>query len=164
MSSLDEGSMEISLEVNGNSVLERVPVRQHLADFLRERLELTGTHLGCEHGICGACTVLLDGRIVRGCLVLAVQASGSRVETIEGLVASGKIDPLLDAFEAHGAAQCAFCSSGMLITAHALVTRESHASRAQIREFISGNLCRCTGYQAIVNAISDVLPSPEGSA
>jgi carbon-monoxide dehydrogenase small subunit len=161
MPSLDEGTMEIALEVNGDPVRERVLVRQHLADFLRERLELTGTHLGCEHGVCGACTVLLDGRIVRGCLVLAVQASGSRVETIEGLVASGKIDPLLEAFEEHGAAQCGFCSSGMLVTAHALVMQEGSASRAQIREFISGNLCRCTGYQAIVDAISAVLPSLE---
>jgi len=134
-----------------------VPARQHLADFLRHELELTGTHLGCEHGICGACTVLLEGRAVRGCLMLAAQISGKQVDTVEGMSESGKLAELQRVFIERNAAQCSFCSSGMLLTAYELVTQGEATTRAQIREFISGNLCRCTGYHAIVDAIAEVV-------
>ncbi len=151
------GVTELSLTttVNGEAIRRLVPVRQHLADFLRESLSLTGTHLGCEHGVCGACTVRLDGRIVRGCLTLAVQAEGAVVETIEGLSADGSLSALQAAFQARNAAQCAFCASGMLLTAHELLATNPKPSRAEIRAFISGNFCRCTGYHAIVDAIAD---------
>jgi aerobic-type carbon monoxide dehydrogenase small subunit (CoxS/CutS family) len=152
---LDE--IEIDTVVNGTAVKRRVKTRQHLADFLRQELELTGTHLGCEHGICGACTVLLDGRTARSCLTLAAQVSGKRVDTIEGLAESGELAALQDAFIARNAAQCGFCSSGMLLTAYELVTLGEARSRAEIREFISGNMCRCTGYHAIVDAIAAVV-------
>jgi aerobic-type carbon monoxide dehydrogenase small subunit (CoxS/CutS family) len=152
---LDE--IEIDTVVNGTAVKRRVKTRQHLADFLRQELELTGTHLGCEHGICGACTVLLDGRTARSCLTLAAQVSGKRVDTIEGLAESGELAALQDAFIARNAAQCGFCSSGMLLTAYELVSLGEARSRAEIREFISGNMCRCTGYHAIVDAIATVV-------
>ena len=131
--------------------------RQHLADFLRQDMELTGTHLGCEHGICGACTVMIDGRTARGCLTLAAQISGKSVETIEGLTESGKLSQLQSEFIARNAAQCGFCSSGMLLTAYELVASGRKMSRAEIREFISGNMCRCTGYHAIVDAVEAVI-------
>jgi aerobic-type carbon monoxide dehydrogenase small subunit (CoxS/CutS family) len=138
-----------------------VKARQHLADFLRQELELTGTHLGCEHGICGACTVLIDGRTARGCLTLAAQISGKTVDTIEGLSESGKLARLQVEFIARNAAQCGFCSSGMLLTAYELVASSEVVSRAEIREFISGNMCRCTGYHAIVDAVEAVLARRE---
>jgi carbon-monoxide dehydrogenase small subunit len=147
----------ISLSVNGDAVAAMVPVRQHLVDFLREDLGLTGSHLGCEHGVCGACTVRVDGVPVRGCLMLAVQADGKRVETIEGLSESGEIADLQAAFVARNALQCGFCTSGMLITAATLLAQPRAMSRAAIREFLSGNYCRCTGYQAIVDAVESVL-------
>jgi carbon-monoxide dehydrogenase small subunit len=131
--------------------------REHLVDFLREELELTGSHLGCEHGVCGACTVRLDGEIVRGCLVLAVQADGKAVETIEGLTESGAMRDLQDAFLRHNALQCGFCTSGMLMAASELIETQPGASREEVRLWISGNYCRCTGYQAIVDAICEVL-------
>jgi aerobic-type carbon monoxide dehydrogenase small subunit (CoxS/CutS family) len=134
-----------------------VKARQHLADFLRQDMELTGTHLGCEHGICGACTVMIDGRTARGCLTLAAQISGKSVETIEGLTESGKLSQLQSEFIARNAAQCGFCSSGMLLTAYELVASGRRMSRAEIREFISGNMCRCTGYHAIVDAVEAVI-------
>jgi aerobic-type carbon monoxide dehydrogenase small subunit (CoxS/CutS family) len=134
-----------------------VKARQHLADFLRQELELTGTHLGCEHGICGACTVLVDNRSVRGCLTLAVQVSGKTVDTIEGMSESGKLADLQRAFIERNAAQCGFCSSGMLLTAYELVSRGEPASRAEIRNFLSGNMCRCTGYHAIIDAVAAVI-------
>jgi aerobic-type carbon monoxide dehydrogenase small subunit (CoxS/CutS family) len=143
-------------------VRRRVKARQHLADFLREELELTGTHLGCEHGVCGACSVLVDGKVVRGCLMLAVQADGRRIDTIEGLSDSGALAELQSAFLARNAAQCGFCSPGMLLTAHALMQTGQPASRAEIREFMSGNLCRCTGYESIVDAIEAVLRKSDG--
>lgn len=150
----DEPSAEISVTVNGETVVRRVAIRRNLVDFLREDLQLTGTHIGCEHGVCGACTVRLDGRIVRGCLILAVQADGAVVETIEGLSERGELARLQDEFVKGHALQCGFCTPGILLTAHELLTRTPHPDRATIREFISGNYCRCTGYQAIVDAIA----------
>jgi carbon-monoxide dehydrogenase small subunit len=153
------GEEEVAIEaiLNGKPVKRRVKARQHLADFLRQELELTGTHLGCEHGICGACTVLIDDRTARGCLILAAQISGKRVDTIEGLSESGNLAELQAEFIARNAAQCGFCSSGMLLTAYELVSSGEAMSRANIREFISGNMCRCTGYQAIVDAVEAVI-------
>ena len=149
-------SIEIALSVNGERVRRSVSVRQSLADFLRLELELTGTHLGCEHGACGACTVRVDGEIVRGCLMLAVQADGCTVDTIEGLSDSGEITELQSAFVLHNALQCGFCTPGMLIAAQALLRDEPNPSRERIREYLSGNYCRCTGYQSIVDAIEAV--------
>jgi carbon-monoxide dehydrogenase small subunit len=148
-----ERFLEISLRVNGEDVHERVEVRKTVVDFLREDLGLTGSHVGCEQGVCGACTVLLDGEVVRGCLVLAVQCDGARVETIEGISDSGAIADLQDAFQRRNALQCGFCTPGMLIGARVLLGRGGVPSRDAIREHISGNYCRCTGYQAIVDAI-----------
>ena len=149
--------IDITTEVNGEAVKRRVKARQHLADFVRDELGLTGTHLGCEHGICGSCSIMLDGEVVRGCLTLAVQAHGRRVQTIEGLSESGALRPLQKAFAARNAAQCGFCSSGMLLTAYQLLGAKRPATREAVREYLSGNLCRCTGYQAIVDAVTDVL-------
>ena len=143
----------IALTVNGEGVSETVPPRLHLADFVRERLGLTGTHLGCEHGVCGACTLRLDGAIVRGCLILAVQADGGVVETIEGVTDSGEIADLQAAFHARNALQCGFCTPAMLLAAQDLLRRGGVPGRAAIREHLSGNYCRCTGYQAIVEAV-----------
>jgi carbon-monoxide dehydrogenase small subunit len=153
------GGEEVAIEatLNGRPLKRRVKARQHLADFLRQELELTGTHLGCEHGICGACTVLIDGLTARGCLTLAAQISGKTVDTIEGLTESGKLAELQAEFIARNAAQCGFCSSGMLLTAYELVSSGRMVSRSDIREFISGNMCRCTGYHAIVDAVEAVI-------
>lgn len=145
--------VEVSMVVNGAPVTHRVPARRHLVDFLRDDLGLTGSHLGCEHGMCGACTVLVDGEMVRGCLMLAVQAQGARVDTIEGLSESGALAGLQKEFHERNAAQCGFCTPAMLITAAELVGRNPQATREQIRVHVSGNYCRCTGYQAIVDAI-----------
>ncbi|MAF49004.1 MAG: (2Fe-2S)-binding protein [Rhodospirillales bacterium] len=145
--------ISITAEVNGESVSRDVEPRQNLVDFLRDELELTGSHVGCEQGVCGACTVRLDGQIVRGCLTLAVQADGAVIETVEGLTDSGEIADLQEAFHNLNAVQCGFCSPGLLITAAELLERHPEADRTQIREFISGNYCRCTGYQTIVDAI-----------
>jgi len=147
----------IQLTVNGQYRRHEVRPRQHLVDFLREELDLTGSHLGCEHGVCGACTVKLDGAIVRGCLVLAVQADGKTVETVEGLSESGAMRDLQQAFLNRNALQCGYCTSGMLMAASELVATQPDANREQVRQWISGNYCRCTGYQAIVDAICDVL-------
>jgi aerobic-type carbon monoxide dehydrogenase small subunit (CoxS/CutS family) len=147
----------ISVKINDELIERPVLVRQHLVDFLREELDLTGSHLGCEHGVCGACQVLLDGQVVRGCLTLAVQTDGKHVQTIEGLSDSGVLADLQEAFLNHNALQCGFCSSGMLISALDIVRHHPNATRDDIREHISGNYCRCTGYQAIVNAIESVL-------
>jgi aerobic carbon-monoxide dehydrogenase small subunit len=153
------GEEEVAIEatLNGKPLKRRVKARQHLADFLRQEMELTGTHLGCEHGICGACTVMIDGRTARGCLTLAAQVSGKSVDTIEGITESGKLSELQSEFIARNAAQCGFCSSGMLLTAYELVASGRKMSRAEIREFISGNMCRCTGYHAIVDAVEAVM-------
>lgn len=147
----------IHITVNGQYRRQEVKPRQHLVDFLREELDLTGSHLGCEHGVCGACTVKLDGAIVRGCLVLAVQADGKSVETIEGLSESGAMRDLQEAFLRRNALQCGYCTSGMLMAASELIEKQPAASREEVRVWISGNYCRCTGYQAIVDAICDVL-------
>jgi len=152
-----ETTLETTMTVNGVAVTRRVQARQHLIDFLREELGLTGAHVGCEHGVCGACTVRVDGRIVRGCLTLAVQANGKSVDTIEGLSDSGEIAALQQAFHEHNALQCGFCTPGMLMAAQALVKERPDASRDEIREYMSGNYCRCTGYQAIVDAVETAL-------
>jgi carbon-monoxide dehydrogenase small subunit len=145
--------VHISLEVNGERVDADVLPRQNLADFLREHLALTGTHVGCEHGVCGACTVRVNGDIVRSCLTLAVQAQGASVETIEGLSDSGEIADLQAAFRERNALQCGFCTPGMLMAAQDLLRLDTAPDRERIREHLSGNYCRCTGYQAIVDAI-----------
>jgi carbon-monoxide dehydrogenase small subunit len=144
------------MTVNGEAVAESVEPRMTLVDFLRETLGLTGSHIGCEHGVCGACTVRVDDAIVRGCLTLAVQCEGARVETIEGVSDKGTIADLQDAFCRRNALQCGFCTPAMLLTAQELLARGGMPSRDQIREQISGNYCRCTGYQAIVDAIESV--------
>jgi aerobic carbon-monoxide dehydrogenase small subunit len=149
-------TLEIALSVNGERVKRSVPVRLNLADFLRNELQLTGTHVGCEHGVCGACTVRVDGEIVRGCLMLAVQADGCAVDTIEGLSDSREIEELQSAFVLYNALQCGFCTPGMLMAAQALLRDEPDPSRERIREYLSGNYCRCTGYQSIVDAIEAV--------
>jgi aerobic carbon-monoxide dehydrogenase small subunit len=143
----------ISLDVNGEHVDAYVLPRLNLADFLREHLHLTGTHVGCEHGVCGACTVRVNGDIVRSCLLLAVQTQGASVETIEGLSDSGEIADLQAAFRDRNALQCGFCTPGMLMAAQDLLKQQSAPDRDQIREHLSGNYCRCTGYQAIVDAV-----------
>jgi carbon-monoxide dehydrogenase small subunit len=148
--------IDVRMTVNGEAVAERVEPRTTLVDFVRETLGLTGSHAGCEHGVCGACTVRLDGTIVRGCLTLAVQCDGARVETIEGVSDSGDIADLQDAFRRRNALQCGFCTPAMLLTAHELLSKGGVPSRDTIREHISGNYCRCTGYHAIVDAIESV--------
>ena len=153
---LSTGPQSVSITVNGACSRHDVLPRTHLIDFLREGLGLKGSHLGCEHGVCGACTVRLDGQIARGCLVLAVQADGRRVDTIEGVSHTGELQDLQKAFVKHNALQCGFCTSGMLMAAGELLDKNPGASRAEVREAISGNYCRCTGYQAIVDAICDV--------
>ena len=154
--SMSERIFEIGLRVNGEDVRERVEARKTLVDFLRDDLGLTGSHIGCEQGVCGACTVRLDDEVVRGCLVLAVQCDGAEVETIEGISDSGVIADLQDAFQRRNALQCGFCTPGMLIGAQELLSRGGVPSRDMIREHLSGNYCRCTGYQAIVDAIESV--------
>jgi len=145
--------VSLSLEVNGERVDAHVLPRLNLADFLREHLQLTGTHVGCEQGVCGACTVRLDGNIVRACLVLAVQAQDASVVTIEGLSDCGEIADLQAAFRDRNALQCGFCTPGMLMVAQDLLREQPQPDREQIREHLSGNYCRCTGYQAIVDAV-----------
>jgi carbon-monoxide dehydrogenase small subunit len=148
--------LDINLHVNGEAVDAHVEARKTLVDFLRDDLSLTGTHIGCEHGVCGACSVLVDGEVVRGCLVLAVQCDGTAVETIEGLSDGGGIADLQTAFQERNALQCGYCTPGMLIGARELLARGGVPSRDTIREHLSGNYCRCTGYQAIVDAIEAV--------
>jgi carbon-monoxide dehydrogenase small subunit len=145
--------LQISLDVNGERVDAHVLPRLNLADFLREHLHLTGTHVGCEHGVCGACTVRVNGEIVRSCLMLAVQTQGASVETIEGLSDSGEIADLQAAFRERNALQCGFCTPGMLIAAQDLLKQHTEPDRTRIREHLSGNYCRCTGYQAIIDAV-----------
>ena len=152
----------ISLEVNGEHVEAHVLPRVNLADFLREHLKLTGTHIGCEHGVCGACTVRVNGEIVRSCLILAVQAHNAAVETIEGLSDSGEIADLQAAFRERNALQCGFCTPGMLMAAQDLLKHSSVPDREQIREHLSGNYCRCTGYQAIVDAVESTARARMG--
>lgn len=150
-------TVAIRLTVNGATVECGVQPRLNLVDFLRDELGLTGTHWSCEHGACGACTVRVDGEIVRGCLIFAVQLDGANVETIEGLTESGALAELQAAFHARNAVQCGFCTAGMLLTADALLRREPDPSREMIRAALSANYCRCTGYHAIVDAVADAV-------
>ena len=150
-------SVNISLRVNSEDVRATVPSRLNLVDFLREELSLTGSHVGCEHGVCGACTITVDGDTVRGCLMLAAQADGKDITTIEGLAENGQSAQLQAAFTKHNALQCGFCTPGMLASALGYVNAGGSADRDIIRQHISGNYCRCTGYQSIVNAICDVI-------
>ena len=161
---MSERVCEIALRVNGEPISARVEARKTLVDFLRDDLALTGSHVGCEHGVCGACTLRLDGAVVRGCLVLAAQCDGALVETIEGLSDSGAIADLQDAFARRNALQCGFCTPGMLIGVQDLLAREAAPSRNAIREHLSGNYCRCTGYHAIVDAIEFVALARAGKA
>jgi carbon-monoxide dehydrogenase small subunit len=154
----------ITLDVNGERVHANVLPRLNLADFLREHLHLTGTHVGCEHGVCGACTVRVNGEIVRACLMLAVQADGGAVETIEGLSDSGEIADLQSAFRGRNALQCGYCTPAMLIVAQDLLKQELEPTRERIREHLSGNYCRCTGYQAIIDAIEATARLRKGRA
>ena len=154
--------VQVTTNVNGENISRGVEPRTNLVDFVRYDLELTGSHVGCEHGVCGACTIRLNGNIVRGCLVLAVQADGGTVETIEGLSESGKISDLQDNFLSRNAGQCGSCTPGMLLTADALLKENAEPSRAEIREYISGNYCRCTGYEAIVDAIETTAKKRQG--
>jgi carbon-monoxide dehydrogenase small subunit len=155
---------EITLEVNGNGVHVRPDPRKTLADLLREDLGLTGTHLGCEHGVCGACTVLLDGESVRACLILAVQTGGHAVRTVEGLAApDGTLHPLQEAFAEHHGLQCGFCTPGFLLSAAELLSEDPEPDERQIREALSGNLCRCTGYHNIVKAVAAAAERMRGA-
>ena len=154
---MSEETCEITLTVNGEMLTKTVNVRQHLVDFLRLELGLTGSHLGCEHGICGACSVRVDGSVVRGCLMLAVQADGTDVMTIEGLTETGEISDLQRHFVDRNALQCGFCTPGMLMTLAELLGKSKSSSREEIRDHISGNYCRCTGYHAIVDAVETTI-------
>jgi carbon-monoxide dehydrogenase small subunit len=155
-------TMPISLEVNGEPVDAHVLPRLNLADFLREHLKLTGTHVGCEHGVCGACTVRVNGEIVRSCLMLAVQTHRASVVTIEGLSDSGEIADLQITFRDRNALQCGFCTPGMLVAAQDLLKQETEPDRERIREHLSGNYCRCTGYQAIIDAVETTARARAG--
>jgi aerobic-type carbon monoxide dehydrogenase small subunit (CoxS/CutS family) len=154
---MSEFVVKTRFTLNGVTVEQDIPARQHLVDYLRDCHDLTGSHLGCEHGVCGACQVMVDNQVVRGCLTLAVQMQGRTVDTIEGLSDRGELARLQQAFLAHNAFQCGYCSSGMLMTALEIVRHHPQASRDEIRDLISGNYCRCTGYQSIVDAIESVL-------
>ena len=149
--------VRVNLTINGMVQERWIEPRLHLADFIREEVGLKGTHLTCEHGVCGACTVLIDGELVRSCLTLAIQAEGCMVETIEGRSDSGEIRDLQDAFIERNALQCGFCTPAMLLTADALLRERPDVTRAEIRDYISGNYCRCTGYHAIVDAVDLLL-------
>jgi carbon-monoxide dehydrogenase small subunit len=156
--------LEITLIVNGEQVTREVPVRLTLADFLRHELELTGTHLGCEHGVCGACTILLDGKTARSCLLLAVQTDGMSVDTVEGMADAGKLTTLQQAFIDNHGLQCGFCTPGMLATLTELLDTIPDPSEQEVREWLSGNICRCTGYQGIVDAALDAAKVLRGES
>jgi carbon-monoxide dehydrogenase small subunit len=165
---MNDTALDITLTVNGERVGERVDARKTLVDFLRDDLVLTGSHVGCEHGVCGTCTVRVDGVIVRGCLMLAVQCDGAVVETIEGLSDSGEVADLQAAFVDRNALQCGYCTPGMVVAAQDLLVRahdtQSVPSRDDIRAHLSGNYCRCTGYQAIVDAVEAVAKARAGAS
>ena len=152
---MSQPTLEIRFTVNRKRVRVQVPARLTLADCLRHELRLTGTHLGCEHGVCGACTVIVNGEAVRSCLMLAVQAEGAEIVTVEGLSNDEALTPLQASFRKHGALQCGFCTPGMITTAHALLSEEPDCDADRVREVLSGNLCRCTGYIPIVEAVLD---------
>jgi carbon-monoxide dehydrogenase small subunit len=160
---MNERFHEIALQVNGENVSERVDARTTLVDFLRERLALTGSHVGCEHGVCGACSVRVNGLVVRGCLMLAVQCNGMQVTTIEGVARTDEIADLQRAFIERNALQCGYCTPGMLLTAQELLNAGSVPSRETIRAYLSGNYCRCTGYQAIIDAVEAVAHARAGA-
>jgi carbon-monoxide dehydrogenase small subunit len=160
---MNERFHEIALEVNGEKVSERVDARTTLVDFLRERLALTGSHVGCEHGVCGACSVRVNGAVVRGCLMLAVQCDGMQVATIEGVARTDEIADLQRAFIERNALQCGYCTPGMLLTAQELLNASGVPSREAIRAYLSGNYCRCTGYQAIIDAVEAVAHARAGA-
>jgi len=156
--------MPVSMVVNGEKVDATIPVRLNLVDFLRHHVGLTGSHVGCEHGVCGACTIEVDGSAVRGCLMFAVQANGASVTTVEGFAQSGRSAELAAAFKEHNAVQCGFCTPGMMASALSYIEKGGSADRESIRTHMSGNYCRCTGYQAIVDAVEDVIQGgvPDG--
>lgn len=164
MNDMFHDKVEIDLRVNGESVQARVPAGQHVIDFLRQNLSLTGAHASCEHGVCGACTIRVDGKAVRGCLMLAAQLDGSEVWTVEGLSDNDSIRDLQDAFIARNSLQCGFCTPGMLVSAEELLSKGGLPDRAVIREHLSGNYCRCTGYEAIVDAVESVARQRAGKA
>jgi len=163
MSQRPERTHRVQLRVNGRAREGVVEARKSLADFLREDLDLTGTHLGCEHGVCGACTVLLDGAPVRSCLLLAVQADGAEVMTVEGLAPAGGLHPLQEAFWEHHGLQCGFCTPGILLSAYAFLREHPAPTEGEIREMLAGHLCRCTGYQHIVEAIRAAAEAGAGA-
>jgi carbon-monoxide dehydrogenase small subunit len=154
----------VTLTINDRMYEESCEPRLTLADFIRHACGLTGTHLGCEHGVCGACTVLLDGKTVRSCLMLAVQAEGAQITTVEGLAGDGQLHPLQDAFSEKHGLQCGFCTPGMLMIAYELLQENPNPSEAEIRERISSNLCRCTGYHFIIDAIRSAATAPRSGA
>jgi carbon-monoxide dehydrogenase small subunit len=164
MNATAKSGVDVTFVVNGSAIRDEVAPRITLVDFLRQRLGLTGSHVGCEHGVCGACHVRVDGQVLRGCLLLAVQADGAEVQTIEGLSTSGEIADLQEAFVRRNAMQCGFCTPGMLMIAADLLVRREVPSREAIREALSGNYCRCTGYQSIVDAIEEVARARYGLA
>jgi len=155
---------QITLTINGTRLSADVEVRKTLADFIREEAGLTGTHLGCEHGVCGACTIHLDGQAVRSCLMFAVQAQGAEITTVESLGTPERLHPLQEAFRDHHGLQCGFCTPGILMSTLAFLRESPHPSDEQIREVLSGNLCRCTGYQGIVAAVRDAARRMRGTA
>jgi carbon-monoxide dehydrogenase small subunit len=156
-------TVQVSMTVNGKRVNAQLAPRVSLADFLREHLRLTGTHLGCEHGVCGACTVIVDGASVRSCLLFAVQLEGANVTTVEGLAPEGQLNDLQLAFQAHHALQCGFCTPGFLTTAHAFLQENPNPTADEVRAAVSGNLCRCTGYLGIVDAILATAQARSGA-
>ena len=158
----DEPTLDIACTVNGAKVRDRVPVRQSLVDWIRHGLGLTGSHVGCEHGVCGACHVVVGGKVVRGCLMLAAQADGEVVETIERATDTGRLKVLQDAFYERAALQCGFCTPGMILQAAEFLEREPAPSREAIREALSGNYCRCTGYHAIIDAVATAAERMRG--
>ena len=159
-----EETFTITLTVNGENVTRAVPVRQHLVDFLRTDLGLTGSHIGCEHGICGACSVRVNGQVLRGCLMLAVQADGAEVTTIEGLSSGGDLHPMQEAFWANHGLQCGYCTPGMIMSATDLLRRNPNPSEEDVRKGLEGNLCRCTGYHNIVKAVLDAAQNRGGTS
>ena len=156
--------ISVKFELNGEEVEVNVEPRMTLGDCIRHELHRTGTHIGCEHGVCGACTVIVDDAAVRSCLMLAVQAEGSRVVTVEGLSNDDELSPLQQAFREHHGLQCGFCTPGMITTAHNLLCKEPYADEERIREVLSGNICRCTGYLSIVEAVMAARPSYQNMA
>jgi carbon-monoxide dehydrogenase small subunit len=156
--------MKLKFTLNGKAVEGDVLPRTNLADCIRHQFMQTGTHVGCEHGVCGACTVIVDGDAVRSCLMLAVQAEGTSITTVEGLSREDDLTPLQKSFRKHHALQCGFCTPGMLTTAHALLSEEPDASKERIREVLSGNICRCTGYVNIIEAVYDARSAYQAGA